>query len=270
MQLFMAILVSLLLSACSGYKPAPVYANEVFEEPVIIKVKIDPEDPSAGVYLQDTIAQLAVTRLNLAVTENVHEAKNYIVVNSYAINTSPINTDENGNVIRYSVNAAIKFAIKDKMGFWSKNIVANEYVNVPAQTTLGSTQKEKAARVAINKALDSFVVAVMERSKKFKAEKAAVMQKEKELKRDEDKNKQPQTSIETQSVDVESKESIAQEPTIQSSESQNSSSEIITPLESESVTVDGASSENIDPIPSKEETIFSGEELQEPLVQTNI
>ena len=256
MRLFMAVLVSLLLSACGGYKPAPVYANEVFENPVIIKVKIDPEDPSAGVYLQDTIAQLTVNRLNLVVTKNVNEAKNYIVVNSYAINTSPANTDENGNVIRYSVNAAIKFAIKDKMGFWSKNIVTNEYVNVAAQTALGSAEKEKAAKVAINKALDSFVVAVMQRSKKFKAEKAEAIKNEKSAENVEVAKVEPVAVTPTESVEDANGETAT--PV---------SNEEITPVESDSVTVDGSSSEATDPIPTKEDQIFNAEDLQDPLAQ---
>ena len=232
MRLFIAVLVGLLLSAC-GYKPAPEYANEVFENPIIVKVKLDPEDPSAGIYLQDTIAQLAVNRLNLVVTKNVNKAKNYIVVNNYAINTSPANFDENGNVIRYSVNAAIKFAIKDKMGFWSKNIVTNEYVNVAAQTALGSAEKEKAAKIAINKALDSFVIAVIERSKKFKEERAAAIEKEKEAKRQEG---------------AASEVSPMSEPTTQ----EDNSSE----LESEAT-----------PIPTKEDKIFNAKDLKDPLAQ---
>ncbi len=244
MRLFIAVLVGLLLSAC-GYKPAPEYANELFENPVIVKVKIDPEDPSAGVYLQDTIAQLAVNRLNLVVTKNVNEAKNYIVVNNYAINTSPANYDENGNVIRYSVNAAIKFAIKDKMGFWSKNIVTNEYVNVAAQTALGSAEKEKAAKVAINKALDNFVMAVIERSKKFKAERAAAKEKAKE------EAQQPK-SVEP----TEAQESIATESI--------SEQETITPLEENSTEINSSEST---PIPTKEDQIFNAKDLQDPLAQ---
>ena len=243
MRLFIAVLVGLLLSAC-GYKPAPEYANEVFENPVIVKVKLDPEDPSAGVYLQDTIAQLVVNRLNLVVTKNVHKAKNYIVINSYAINTSPANTDENGNVIRYSVNAAIEFAIKDKMGFWSKNIVTNEYVNVAAQTALGSAQKEKAARVAINKALDSFVIAVIERSKKFKKERATAQQKREEL--EQLKSVAPK----------ESQERITNENIVES--------ETIVPLDGNKTEINSI---EVSPIPTKEEQIFNAKDLKDPLAQ---
>ncbi len=241
MRLLIVVLVSFLISACGGYKPVPVYSNEVFESPVIIKVKLDPEDPSSGVYLQDTIAQLAVNRLNLSVTKNVNEAKNYIVVNDYAINTSPANSDENGNVIRYSVNAAIVFAIKDKMGFWSKNIVTNEYVDVAAQTALGSTQKEKAARVAINKALDDFVIAVIQRSKKFQEEKAAASKKEKE------------------SVQIEQPE--ATQETI------NTESQVNVQEQEGTVDTQTASEVESSPIPSDEDKIFNSKDLKDPLAQ---
>jgi hypothetical protein len=240
MRAFLAVVVAILLSACGGYKPAPVYANEVFENPVVVKVKLDPEDPSSGVYLQDTIAQLAVNRLNLHVTKNVHEAKNYIVVNDYAINTSPANYDENGNVIRYSVNAAIVFAIKDKKGFWSKNIVTNEYVDVAAQAALGTTQKEKAAKVAINKALDEFVVAVIARSKKYQEEVAAAKASQKE-EAATPKNQE----VATESVDTESESKV---------------SEVVEPTSEESKEV-------ATPIPSKEDKIFNAKDLRDPLAQ---
>jgi len=79
---------------------------------------------------------MAVNRLNLTITKNVDKAKSYILVNSYTINTTPETKDENGNIIRYSINAAIEFAIKDKYGFWSKNIVASEFVSVKAESSV--------------------------------------------------------------------------------------------------------------------------------------
>jgi len=153
-----------------GYKPVEQYSKSLFEEPVLVTVKIDPEDPSAGEYLQDEIAKTVTTRLNLKLTKNVNRAKSYIVVNNYTINTTPSNKDDDGNVIRYSVNAAVEFAVKDRLGFWSKNIVASEYVSVKAQSLVSATEKEKAAKVAIKKAVDEFIVAVIQRAKNKKEE----------------------------------------------------------------------------------------------------
>jgi len=249
MRVFLAVLVSLILSACSGYKPAPEYAGEVFENPVIVKVKLDPEDPSSGVYLQDTIAQIAVNRLNLVVTKNANKAKNYIVVNDYAINTSPANYDKNGNVIRYSVNAAIKFAVKDKMGFWSKSIVTNEYVNVAAQTALGTAEKEKAARVAINKGLDSFIMAVIQRSKKFQKQKAEAKEKEKES----EKVVTPVVKEETT-------------PAESASDMNQTGNEVVKPIESD-VSSESNSTQEESPIPTKEDKIFNAKDLKDPLAQ---
>jgi len=177
MKYLFVVVMAFLISACGGYKPAPQYANDIFEEPVLIKVKIDPEDPNAGVFLQDEIAKMAVNRLNLRLTKNVDLAKSYIVVNSYTINTTPLNYDDNGNIIRYSVNAAMEFAVKDKYGFWSKNIVASEYVNVKPEAMTSALDKEKAGRIAIKKGLDSFIVAVMERSRKVGKEKGELESK---------------------------------------------------------------------------------------------
>lgn len=171
MKYFLAVLISVLITACGGYKPLPQYSNELFESPIVIKVKLDPEDPASGIYLQDTISQFIVNRLNLGITKDVNKASNYIVINDYTINTSPANYDKNGNVIRYSVNAAIVFAIKDKKGFWSKNIVRNEYVDVAPKAALATGDKDKAAKVAINKALDDFMVAIVQRSQKLQKEK---------------------------------------------------------------------------------------------------
>jgi len=166
MRYLIVLILAFLLGACGGYKPVPNYSNDIFEEPVLVKVKLDPEDPDAGIFLQDEIARMVVNRLNLTLTKDVDAAKSYIVVNSYTINTTPLNYDDNGNVIRYAVNAAIEFAVKDKYGFWSKNIVASEYVSVKAQSLVGTFEKEEAGRVAIKKALDAFILAVMERSRK--------------------------------------------------------------------------------------------------------
>jgi hypothetical protein len=157
------ILISLFVASC-GYKPVQKYAKNLFENPVLVKVKLDPEDPENGEYLEDEIAKMAINRLNLTLTKNVDNAKGYIIVNNYTINTTPANKDDDGNVIRYSINAAVEFAVKDKYGFWSKNIVANEYVSVKAQSILSSIDKAKAGKLAIKKALDAFVIAVINRA----------------------------------------------------------------------------------------------------------
>ncbi len=146
-----------------GYKPVNKVTKSIFDEPVLVKVAIDPEDPKVGEYLEDEITKMAIKRLNLKVTKDVDEAQNYILVNRYVVNTSPINKDDEGNVIRYSVNAAVEFAIKDKKGFWSKNIVTNEYVPVKPKSQLNDEAKEKATKLAIKKALDEFVLAVYKR-----------------------------------------------------------------------------------------------------------
>jgi len=166
MKFIFALLTAFILIACGG-KPVAKYAKTVFEEPVLVNVKIDPEDVESGEFIQDELTRTVVNRLNLRVTKNVDEAKSYILVNIYAINTSPANYDDDGNVIRYSVNAAIKFAMKDKKGFWTKNIVTNEYVSVKAQSLLSQTDKQKAEKMAIKKALDHFVVAVINRAQEY-------------------------------------------------------------------------------------------------------
>ena len=168
MKFVFALLTAFVLIACGG-KPVAKYASTVFEEPVLVNVKIDPEDVESGEFIQDELTRTVVNRLNLKVTKNVDKAKSYILVNIYAVNTSPANYDDDGNVIRYSVNAAIKFAMKDKKGFWTKNIVTNEYVSVKAQSLLSQTDKQKAEKMAIKKALDLFVVAVVKRAQEYEA-----------------------------------------------------------------------------------------------------
>lgn len=172
MRVLLAFLFSLVLVGCGGYKPVAQYSKKIFKEPVLVKVKIDPEDPSTGEYLQDEISRMAINRLNLATTKNVDEAKGYILVNNYTINTTPVTKDKNGNVIRYSINAAIEFAVKDKKGFWSKNIVSSEYVGVKAESSVSQVAKDKASKIAIRKALDSFVLAVIKRGQKLEKEEA--------------------------------------------------------------------------------------------------
>ena len=167
MRVLFALFLSLFIVSCGGYQPVAKYSKTLFQKPVLVKVKIDPEDPSTGVYLQEEITKMAVNRLNLTTTKNVDEAKGYILVNSYTINTTPVTKDDNGNVIRYSINAALEFAVKDKKGFWSKNIVASEYVPVKAKSSVSVAAKQKASKLAIKKALDDFVVAVIKRAQKL-------------------------------------------------------------------------------------------------------
>ena len=167
MRVLFALFLSLFIVSCGGYQPVAKYSKTLFAQPVLVKVKIDPEDPSTGVYLQEEITKMAVNRLNLTTTKNVDEAKGYILVNSYTINTTPVTKDDNGNVIRYSINAALEFAVKDKKGFWSKNIVASEYVPVKAKSSVSVAAKQKASKLAIKKALDDFVVAVIKRAQKL-------------------------------------------------------------------------------------------------------
>ena len=170
MKFIYVVLTVFIIAACGG-KPVAQYAKTTFEEPVLVNVKIDPEDVESGEFIQDELTRTVVNRLNLQITKNVDKAKSYILVNIYAVNTSPSNKDDDGNVIRYSVNAAIKFAMKDRIGFWTKNIVRNEYVSVKAQSLLSQTDKQKAEKLAIKKALDAFVVAVIKRAKEAPKEK---------------------------------------------------------------------------------------------------
>ena len=197
MRVVFAFLFSLVLIGCGGYKPVVQYSKNVFNEPVLVKVKIDAEDPSTGEYLQDEIARMAINRLNLSTTKNVNRAKGYILVNSYTINTTPVTKDDNGNIIRYSINAAIEFAIKDKKGFWSKNIVSSEYVAVKAESSVSQIAKEKATKLAIKKALDSFVLAVIKRGQKLDKEAS-------ESKVDTSSNKPDTKETDTKSSDEES------------------------------------------------------------------
>ena len=111
MRVLFALFLSLFIVSCGGYQPVAKYSKTLFQKPVLVKVKIDPEDPSTGVYLQEEITKMAVNRLNLTTTKNVDEAKGYILVNSYTINTTPVTKDDNGNVIRYSINAALELSL---------------------------------------------------------------------------------------------------------------------------------------------------------------
>ena len=176
MRIWLTFLLSFFILSC-GYKPVQKYAHNIFENPVLVKVKLDPEDPEYGEYLEDEIAKMAINRLNLTLTKNVNKAKGYILVNDYTINTTPANKDKDGNVIRYSINAAIEFAVKDKYGFWSKNIVTNEYVSVKAQSVLSQSEKQKATKVAIKKALDEFVAAVINRANQVAKNKTPTINK---------------------------------------------------------------------------------------------
>ena len=180
MRLLYIFILSLIISSCGGYKPVPQMAKKIFQEPVLVKVSLNEKDPQSGRYIEDELIKTLINRLNLKVTQNAKIAKNYIVVTVYAVNTSVANKDDDGNVIRYSVNAAIKFAVQDRYGFWFKNIVANEYVSVKAKSVLSENEKEKAEKIAIRKALDAFVLAVANRAKEVEGKTPLPPKKEQE------------------------------------------------------------------------------------------
>ncbi len=169
-KILYTIIFSLVIVACGGYEPIPHLAKNIFQEPVLVKVSINEKDPQSGRYIEEELIKAVSNRLNLEVTQNAKIAKNYIIVTVYAVNTSVANKDDDGNVIRYSVNAAIKFAVEDRYGFWFKNIVTNEFVSVKAKSVLSENEKAKAEKIAISKAIDNFIVAVTQRAQKMKDE----------------------------------------------------------------------------------------------------
>ncbi len=173
MKLFYVILISFLINACgsNGYEPVPKLAKSIFQEPVLVKVSLNEKDPQSGKYIEDELIKTLTNRLNLKITSNATIAKNYIIVTIYAINASVANKDNDGNPIRYSINAALKFAVEDRYGFWFKNIVTNEFVSVKAKSILSENEREKAEKIAIQKALDNFILAIATRAKDVKNKK---------------------------------------------------------------------------------------------------
>ena len=243
MRLLVVAFFAFLLTACSGYKPAPKFSADIFTNPVLVKVKIDSEDPDTGTYLEDEIARMAINRLNLTLTKRVKEANGYILVNSYTINTTPINKDKNGNVIRYSVNSAIEFAIKDKYGFWSKNIVAGAYVTVKPQSLMSALDKEKATKLAIKLALDEFVADVMKRSREMDKNRLD-MPKEKQNK---SANAQVNNSANTTAENSEITDTTnTASQSIDSTEDSSIDTSSDTPVDTTDSSVDTTSSDNSD------------------------
>jgi len=164
-RLLLLIFGIFLIVGCSSQQPVAKVANSIFDNPILVNVKIDPEDPKSGNILEDELKKMVINRLNLKLTENIDEAKSYILVTNYIVNTVPVTKDDKGNVIRYSVYIAMQLAIKDKAGFWSKNITTGTYVVVKAKSILSQQEKEKATKIAIKKGIDELVVAIAKRAK---------------------------------------------------------------------------------------------------------
>jgi len=167
MKKYIAIISSFLLIGCSniGYKPIAKYSNKIFNQPIITNVKIDPEDPYTGVYLYDEITNMIKNRLNLKITKNVKEVNNYILVNRYTTTTTPTTSDDNGYTIRYTLNVVIELAIKDKYGFWSKNIIITEHVASEDNLSISQVTKNNAIKLAIKKAINNFLIAIVKRAR---------------------------------------------------------------------------------------------------------
>ena len=164
-RLLLLIVGIFLIVGCSSQQPVAKAANSIFDNPILVNVKIDPEDPKSGNVLEDELKKMVINRLNLQLTENIDEAKSYILVTNYIVNTVPVTKDDKGNVIRYSVYIAMQLAMKDKAGFWSKNITTGTYVVVKAKSILSEQEKEKATKVAIKKGVDELIVEIAKRAK---------------------------------------------------------------------------------------------------------
>ena len=164
-RLLLLIVGIFFIVGCSSQQPVAKVVNSIFNNPVLVNVKIDPEDPKSGNVLEDELKKMVINRLNLQLTENIDEAKSYILVTNYIVNTVPVTKDDKGNVIRYSVYIAMQLAMKDKAGFWSKNITTGTYVVVKAKSILSQQEKEKATKIAIKKGIDELVVAIAKRAK---------------------------------------------------------------------------------------------------------
>ena len=164
-RLLLLIVGIFLIVGCSSQQPVAKAANSIFDNPILVNVKIDPEDPKSGNVLEDELKKMVINRLNLKLTENIDEAKSYILVTNYIVNTVPVTKDDKGNVIRYSVYIAMQLAMKDKAGFWSKNITTGTYVVVKAKSILSEQEKEKATKIAIKKGVDELIVAIAKRAR---------------------------------------------------------------------------------------------------------
>ncbi len=205
-RLLLVIVGLFIIAGCSSQQPVANVAKSIFDNPILVNVKLDPEDPKSGNVLEDELKKMVINRLNLQLTENIDEAKSYILVTNYIVNTVPVTKDDKGNVIRYSVYIAMQLAMKDKAGFWSKNITTGTYVVVKAKSILSEQEKEKATKIAIKKGIDELIVEIAKRAK----EKANDIDKNLDnIANDLDNNSK--TDIETQNIQIE--ESVEQNST---------------------------------------------------------
>ena len=162
---FLIFATLFLLIGCGNYQPVNGVAKSIFDNPVLVNVQLDPEDPDSGRVLQKELKKMVINRLNLTLTENIDSASSYLLVNNYTVNTVPVTKDKDGNVIRYSIYIAMQVAMKDRAGFWSQNVTTGTYVVVKAQSQLSKQDKDKATKVAIKKAVDDLVVEITKRAK---------------------------------------------------------------------------------------------------------
>lgn len=156
------IVISIAVSGC-GYKPASRQARQVLPDPVYVDVKLSGVEPQNGVYLKEEIMKVLRTHFQERVVADKERSVSQITVPNYTISDSPLTYDTDGYVTRYRVRANIVFVLKTPKETLQKKISATEDVSIQPGSLTSAAAREYAIRVAIRKAMDSFIAWVAQK-----------------------------------------------------------------------------------------------------------
>jgi len=156
------LLLLVAINGC-GYKPASRQARQVLPDPVYVDVKLSGVEPQNGVYLKEEIMKVLRTHFQERVVADKERSVSQITVPNYTISYSPLTYDTDGYVTRYRVRANIVFVLKTPKETLQKKISATEDVSIQPGSLTSAAAREYAIRVAIRKAMDSFIAWVAQK-----------------------------------------------------------------------------------------------------------
>jgi hypothetical protein len=154
--LFLIISSLILISGC-GYKPVSHYTKEQINGLVYVTSETSLQDPQNSVILQDSVTQIIVSNLGLAITNDKSLADTIVTVSLGKPTITKVQYDTLGyvSVYRARVNVTLKYQNSQKTGQVSSS---GEYdFNVDNSSNISDTERFKAIKEASLKALDDIL-----------------------------------------------------------------------------------------------------------------
>ncbi|MCK9337581.1 MAG: hypothetical protein M0P43_07110 [Arcobacteraceae bacterium] len=154
--LFLIVTSLILISGC-GYKPVSHYTKDQINGLVYVTSETSLQDPQNSVILQDSVTQIIVSNLGLAITNDKKMADTIVTVTLGKPSITKVQYDTLGyvSVYRARVKVVLKYQNAQKSGQVSSS---GEYdFNIDNVSHISDTERFKAIKEASIKALDDIL-----------------------------------------------------------------------------------------------------------------